>query len=818
MTRNRLVAIFILALLCMVITPSAHAQPTTEIGASGSNADTVDLKVLQFGAGNLARPGSWIGVQIEVADLTATTREIVLELGMPDVGGDTALYQTTLALGGEKKAVWLYARLPFTIDQSSEFTLNAFASIEASSAQRQVGVARTGSLLKRYKFRFPQSAFISQHDAILGIVGRSLTGLNNYESTVGTGSSWPAVANETLRLTPSLSASTLPDRWMGLSQFDALVWTGSGPDLDPTALADDRVQAIRDWVNRGGHLVIVLPSVGQTWLDVEQPLKDIMPRVKVIRSENTDLNPYRPLFSDNEKLALPTSTVVQHFQPLPTAQAGEATTILQSPDQLPIVVRRNVGAGCVTVIGVDIASRALTSLNTTKADVFWNRILGRRGIYLDGQEIQTEIKSGRVYKNLTDRYPRSFDTDIAPLINKTGHAAAGVLLAFAIFAIYWLLAGPVVYFILKRKQIAQYSWLAFAGLGLLFTGIAWGGASALKPGRVDAQHLTLIDHVYGQDTQRAKVWISALLPSYGSLPIALADAEKHTTPHAAFAPWDAPPTEFQSASANSTFPDARGFGINSRDPDALLLPARSTVKTVTIDWAGGPAWKMPLPVKSDGSAIGATLSASGDVANFKLAGALKHDLPGTLTDVYVIVVRGQREVRANQKINRLLQASMVWQQRAQWKAGEIWDFESEPTVSGWQSSDMLNRLVGRAVDDPYAGYTAPRTRRGQTVVPQADFGKLEDRLVGLSLFGVLDPPDATSNVGRPILARRSEAHGWDIARWFTQPCVIIIGHLKEAECPVPLTLDGDKLGTTGHTVVRWMYPLPDNPPRVSTGN
>jgi hypothetical protein len=65
---------------------------------------------------------------------------------------------------------------------------------------------------------------------------------------------------------------------------------------------------------------------------------------------------------------------------------------------------------------------------------------------------------------------------------------------------------------------------------------------------------------------------------------------------------------------------------------------------------------------------------------------------------------------------------------------------------------------------------------------------------------------------------RSEAHGTDISRWFTQPCVIIIGHIVDAESPVPLTLNGDSLGTKGHTVVRWIYPLPESPPRVPLPN
>ena len=56
----------------------------------------------------------------------------------------------------------------------------------------------------------------------------------------------------------------------------------------------------------------------------------------------------------------------------------------------------------------------------------------------------------------------------------------------------------------------------------------------------------------------------------------------------------------------------------------------------------------------------------------------------------------------------------------------------------------------------------------------------------------------------------------------SQPCVIILGHLGEGigkdsqPSPVPITLDGELLPTRGMTLIRWIYPLADNPPEVSS--
>ncbi|MBL8990493.1 MAG: hypothetical protein JNJ48_02810, partial [Phycisphaerae bacterium] len=70
----------------------------------------------------------------------------------------------------------------------------------------------------------------------------------------------------------------------------------------------------------------------------------------------------------------------------------------------------------------------------------------------------------------------------------------------------------------------------------------------------------------------------------------------------------------------------------------------------------------------------------------------------------------------------------------------------------------------------------------------------------------------------PLLARRRLTHGSDLGRWFTQPCVIIQGWMGEREgdgpCPVPITVGGEPVAMSGRTLVRWVYPLAESPPRV----
>jgi hypothetical protein len=107
--------------------------------------------------------------------------------------------------------------------------------------------------------------------------------------------------------------------------------------------------------------------------------------------------------------------------------------------------------------------------------------------------------------------------------------------------------------------------------------------------------------------------------------------------------------------------------------------------------------------------------------------------------------------------------------------------------------------------------TMPRGSQGGLNVGapriRADF---ESDMLLLSLFNVLDPPD-TLGSDIPVGVARREGHDLDLSRWFTQPCVIVMGSLDEVPCPVGLAVDGRGVPSSGRVLVRWIYPLADDP-------
>ena len=81
------------------------------------------------------------------------------------------------------------------------------------------------------------------------------------------------------------------------------------------------------------------------------------------------------------------------------------------------------------------------------------------------------------------------------------------------------------------------------------------------------------------------------------------------------------------------------------------------------------------------------------------------------------------------------------------------------------------------------------------------------------LYAQLAPPNLSNIREDPLRVKRAETHGWDVGRWFSQPCVIIMGQLVDTESPTPLLVNGQPVKSRGRTVVRWVYPMPDNPPQ-----
>lgn len=818
-------AVFVLIWLGLTaVVPIARGQDAD----ASANASTtvasgeVTVEVLQFGAGGVVRLGDWIGVQLGITDRTNKVRGLIVRMSLPDADGDTAFMQVNLAANPNvKQKVWLYARLPFGLGNAPLVNIQAFEAEETPAGGSRAG-RQVGSLVYRVQGMLPSVNGLS------AAVGRATLGLEQYSVRV-VPSNWAPMGHELTERPLTFKPADLPDRWMGLAPFSLLLWSASGADGEPAELTRPQAEAIKDWVTRGGHLVVVLPPAGQTWTNAPaNPLFEITPRVTVNRGEGTDLNAYRRLLVQPDKdgrftVVLPKSALVQSFVPVEGATDAEASPILAGPDGDVVVMRRTTGAGAVSFVGFDLASRALAAAGGIDADVFWHRVLGRRGALESAEQFNRMSVGGlspdargvplSATHSFMSRTERAFDRGFANEIAKKGESAFGLLLAFVVFAVYWLVAGPLGFAVLKRRSLAQHAWVSFLLATAVFTAIAWGGATAIKINRVEGSHLTILDHVYGQPVQRAKSWMSLLLPSYGEMEVRVGstdDPQKNV-----ITAWEPP-----GQTAGAQFPDARGYPVDARAPSAVRVPARSTVKNFQVDWAGGPPWKMPVPVVQNSSGtfeLGGKLTLGDREPNSPWAeGQLRHDLPGELTDVTIIVVRGQ-DLRRPTHARALLCEMQAWSLGPRtWQPGQVLDLSAETAAAGNRQDpdrkggeDLLSRFM-----------TSDERWNEDGGEEGADRLSLSSRILALTLFPLLEPPQTQANLAlSSLLARRRMLHGWDLARWSTQPCVMIIGRMANSPMPEAISVDGSSPESTskllkGVTFVRWVYPLPGRAPSV----
>jgi hypothetical protein len=244
------------------------------------------------------------------------------------------------------------------------------------------------------------------------------------------------------------------------------------------------------------------------------------------------------------------------------------------------------------------------------------------------------------------------------------------------------------------------------------------------------------------------------------------------------------------------------------------VPTRATVKQVEIDWAGTlpDAYGMIRPVfdPATASELGREITlepreAKGNERRFAVNGKLVHQLPGPLEDVRIILVhqpKGLGRIADDPICDTYTGTMTIWQ------PGDELDLnkEIESTLGINTGIDpLLERVASN--QGPLNQFSTTPTF-GSTAL-------LGSEMIGTSLFQAFPPPDYDSpNARRPQVVLRESGYGLDLSRWMSQPCIIVIGLLKDVPCPVPVTIDGrDEAAkiNKGAVVVRWVYPLPATP-------
>ncbi len=723
-----------------------------------SQSQDVRLQIQSEGVGLLGqvRGGTWAPLLLKLENPSTRSYRMRCQWLVPDADRDQVHAQRIITLGPQRDhRAWLYAMAPLATGVHDKWLVRIIDEDRKKTvATRAVRPLR----------------LLGKHVRVVGITGSSAVGLEPYTLS--------ATQHEPCQLLRGIEPAWLPDRWYGLSLMQALVWTPDGGDPGSGAISTGTCQAIHQWVQRGGHLVVVLESVGNPW--PQSPLGILWPPVKVGQVQTVDAPDWlgRPT---GERRARVHMRVIEPTGP----NAPYVSVLLRDQSKRPVVVAWPHGFGRVTLIGVNLADPALTQAGLPNGVGLWSKVFGWRApaytkSYVD-QEVKARRMTGSVFRQrvVLDRF-------IPRLIAMRDTATPALLAAMIVFGVYWLLAGPVSFALLKRWGKTHHGWTVFVGLVLTFSVLTWSSAWLLRSQRSMISHFTVLDAVTGSGWGHARSWLSLFVPKHGLVDIALDRQQGSTKGDTLASPG--------FGTRASGFLDPQQYLIHAASPNRATMPIRATAKQLELSHMRRLVEPRDAWIVSKGRL---------HVVDGRLRGVLEHRLPRELENVLVVYCPGGS------------QTPWVWRRRGPWMVNQPWQLQQPASAE---------RLVGRndhdslAVDQGYLGRliafkTGGRWATQETGPTAIASSEIVQAIEMLSFYGLLPPPDYrnTNPMNRVVNYDRHLARSLDLTTLTSFHCVMLIGHMERAPLPVPLTVDGRPVDADGWTVVRWIGWL-DAPP------
>lgn len=794
--------------------------PLTLTGAAGTaraqDAPPVVIELERFGVGSVFRPGDFVATRLRLTSNLPEPTGAFVVWESPEATGDIVEYSRPIALNpGVPVRVWHYLRTMPGVDASTNWAVRIYRDEDGER-----GPEITGAIVS--PAQVPSTVQLPPEVGVIGIVGtQQRMGLDQYLTQLQPGAP-PIAGHEPLYLSAGLTAEDLPDRWEGLDTFHSLVWA----DELPQNLSEAQGRALREWIYRGGHLVIALPAAGNPWGLGEpiaaSPLHDLLPSNAPEVDPAEPLASMLPILSKSRSLRPDAADLELSIRTFPgpddLTNQYEPLIALPEPDGRTVVIQRNYGFGLITLVGLPISTGQMIAVEARggtlpEADVFWNRIFGWRRDTPDVNDLRALDQERRLRVTGLSQEDLGKGRVIAENISMSGAAGAGLGLAFFLFVVYWLVAGPVGFALLRTAKLQRHSWLVFALTGLVFTLVALVSVRWLRESDVRVQHLTFLDHVARPGPtplsepiyQRATSYLSVYLPGYRPTELSLESEAGWRDVLAPFAAPGVPSTRFQN-------PDR--YVVPFDEPAEYVVPVRATTKELYARWTGplDPEWgglfRAVEPLRLEGRAI---------------RGSLTHDLPGTLQDFKVFLILpdrmlpprymptepGKPRVIAPPRGNMLNVGRLY--AGARWPAGGVLDLAAAETELN--TPRIPATLVG-GIDARYmdvlrrehdfnagvttgGGITGDETRRTFEI---------------LSLFHQMPPPEYIQDrqLGQDpaVVLARVVGRDLDLSNWFNRPALIITGYLENSELPIPLRVEGNEPQSTGLTMVRWVHPLP----------
>jgi len=786
--------------------------------AARAQSDAVQVALEQFGFRSVYRPGDFTPIRLNLINSGDEQMAVHVSLEVPEALGDIIEYTrpNVPLTPGAPVSVWLYVRLLPTVDDGTIWTVRVYRDDDGERGA-EVGSARIspGTALA-------PAQMVSAGTGLIAIIGGGqMAALPDYSIAEEGRTGTPITGHEPTGIVAGAGPNDIPDRWEGLDSFEAMVWT----DAQPGSISLGSGSALRQWIERGGHFIIVLPTDTNDWnigTIANNPLHDLLPTtlppVTTIR-----LRELIPVISKRQPQSIPDTeaqnidVAIRFFDP----PFADWQPLVGLPDNRTLAIQRRYGFGRISIIGFEVHSGQLSATalriadgggGVLEGDAFWNRILGRRVNTLSRPQIQYLDDNDQLRPNRSFQRTAFRRGDLVlEMIRLRGQAATGLGFAVLLFLGYWGLAAGG-FFLLKSRNLVRHSWLAFVATSAVFTFVAWGGVKLLSIKNVQVRHLSVADFIAlppdmaAPDEaryQRVTSWFTVFLPGYGEPRLSL-DTEAGV--RNILAPFTAPGAD------QTRFRNIDRYEIPIDSPHDYTVPARATTKEMYARWMGPPD-----------AAVSSMFSVTQPIecevreGTARWSGAISCDLPADVTRVRIYLVQPRMPARVKYSANDPSGSQVTLSHlpgvpyiggvavptAGTLRTGTVINLAEVAlaTTNLQQSLDNLSRNV--------ASYT-------DTAIGGLGEQELRDSLEALTFFHMLTPPAYHRPRGvvdsdNPPDFDRELARELDLSGWLVRPCVIITGFLPAADLPLPFRVNGEAPGSDGLTFIRWIHPLPMPP-------
>lgn len=729
-------------LLLAVVAPSAWGQIRLE-------AEQASL-----GFEGYLYPGLWTPVRVGVENTTGQPLAVRLTVPVRDSDGDQVQYQRVVTVDANRTAdAWLYVMSP----QSFQTV------VEVRAANAETGASYPG-----VQIRSASPAVVHAKRVLVLSTGR--VGLEDYVDGV--------TRHEPVYPIEGLTLRDLPDRAHGLDAIDAVVWAPGGGDPATARWTPAQQNALRGWVRRGGHLVLILPSAGQTW--GASSLADVLP-VDPRRMERVTIEP--PRWLGRSLTSEPVTITATAMIPKPGSMV-----LHELEDGRATLVAGTYGFGRVTVLGADVTDIALRRIVADDGSFrVWQRVFGWQAPVRPKAWIEQQIRQGEVTSEDSPvRVKVTLDEGMSAYTDLRRAVGPWLNLLLILLAAYWAVAGPLSYLAVRQRQRTELAWLAFAVCVVVFSLLSWVVIAFAAPAQTQVRHLTVLDVDARARIARVNGWASAFTPEFGRVAIRFGH-EPIVGTYLSSPGWP--------GAAMLSFIDARPYPVEADDPSGLGVPSRSAARMVRYETMG----------RLDDLGYPGTFYDTLTLVDGLPSGTVRHEAPAPI-----------RYVRATfLPFGETADRAITWAIDEPWVAGESLAIAPENAVR------LVNRPGGLRFDRQRSLRNEGHLGGQLSVFPtqdgwlQTSEGALRPRLLAmlrvLTFYDLLPAPrfHQLELTDRAKVLRRGQLKRLDLSQNLLPGRLILTGLIEGAELPAPLLIGGQEPSSSGMTAVRIVYDLTD---------